>query len=314
MTTAIQWVATDFGGPEVLRQRTIEVPAPGPGQVTVAVRAAGMNPADFKHFGPGQDEALLPLTVGYEVAGIVTAVGPDTEIGSGAVTTGDAVIAFQVSDGYSTALTVAAADVFAKPAGLSFPEAANLLLAGTTAAEMVDTASITAGDTVLLHGAAGAVGISVLQQLRLAGATVIGTTGPASFDLIRHFGGLPVEYGPGLRERVRQAAPDGLAAALDTVGSDEAVDVSLALLEGPHRLVSIAAFGRAGEGYVLLGAGNPASGPFRAAARARIIDLAAAGNLTVPMDRTFDFNDAPQAVTRLAGPHPSGKIALVIES
>lgn len=310
---AVQWMATDFGGPEVLQQRTVEVAAPGPGEVTIAVRAVGMNPADYKHFGPGQDEALLPLTIGYEVAGIITAVGPQTRIGSGPVAVGDAVIAFQITDGYRTAVTVTAADVFAKPAGMSFPEAANLLLAGTTAAEMVAAASVAYGDTVLLHGAAGAVGLSALQQLRLAGVAVIGTTGKAGFDMVRRFGGLPVEYGPGLQERVRRAAPAGLSAALDTVGSDEAVDVSLALVEGPHRLVSIAAFGRADEGYVLLGANNAASGPYRAGARARIVDLAAAGDLVVPIDRTFAFDEAPQAVARLAGRHPSGKIALVVE-
>src|SRR5207244_3988420 len=105
---------------------------------------------DYKHFGPGQDRALLPLTIGYEVAGVVTAVGPGTEIASGPVAVGDAVIVFQVTAGYATAVTVPAGDVFAKPAGLSFPEAANLLLAGTTAAEMVDAAGVADGDTVLL--------------------------------------------------------------------------------------------------------------------------------------------------------------------
>jgi NADPH:quinone reductase-like Zn-dependent oxidoreductase len=309
----MQWVATDFGGPDVLEQREIDVPAPGPGQVTVAVRAVGMNPADFKHFGPGQDKALLPLTVGYEAAGVITAVGPDTRIATGPAAPGDAVIVFQITDGYSTAITVPAADVFAKPAGLPFPEAANLLLAGVTAAEMVNAAGVTEGDTVLLHGAAGAVGLSALQQLRLAGVTVIGTASPSNFDLVRHLGGTPVAYGPGLRERVLQAAPDGLAAALDTVGSDEAVDVSLALLEGPQRLVSIAAFARAADGFVILAGGDPRSAHFRAEARARIIDLAAGGDLTVPMDRVFPFAQAPQAVTRLAGRHPSGKIALVVE-
>lgn len=308
MGTATQWVATDFGGPEVLRQRTVEVSAPGQGEVTVGVRAIGLNPADFKHFAPGQDRSRLPLTVGYEVAGVVTAAGPGADFRAGTE-----VIVFQVADGYSTALTVPAADVFVKPDQLSFAEAANLLLVGTTAAEMVHTASVNAGDTVLLHGAAGAVGLSALQQLRLTGVTVIGTASPENFQLVRDFGGVPVAYGPGLADRVREAAPDGLAAALDTVGSDEAVDVSLALVAGPHRLVSVAAFTRADAGFVLLGADNPASGPFRAAARARIVDLAGAGDLVVPIDRTFPFDEAPQAVSRLAAPHPSGKIALVVQ-
>src|ERR1700733_9052978 len=89
MTTGRQWIATDFGGPEVMQVREVDVPSPGPGEVTIAVRAAGMNPADYKHFGPGQDPALLPLTIGYEAAGVLSAVGPDTEIASGGSRGGD---------------------------------------------------------------------------------------------------------------------------------------------------------------------------------------------------------------------------------
>ena len=80
MTTAWQWIATDFGGPEVLQLREVDVPPPEPGEVTIAVRAAGMNPADYKHFGPGQDRRLLPLTIGYEAAGLLAAIGPGTTI------------------------------------------------------------------------------------------------------------------------------------------------------------------------------------------------------------------------------------------
>src|SRR5580692_10555895 len=135
MTTGRQWIATDFGGPEVLQLRNVDVPSPGPGEVTIAVRAAGMNPADYKHFGPGQDRRLLPLTIGYEVAGALAAVGPGTSIATGAAVVGDEVIAFQILGGYASALNVRACDVFAKPGRLDFAEAANLLLAGTTAAE-----------------------------------------------------------------------------------------------------------------------------------------------------------------------------------
>ena len=109
-----RWVAVGFGGPEVLRQIAVDVPAPGPGEVTVAVRAAGMNPADYKHFGPGQDPALLPLTIGYEAAGVLSAVGPGTEIASGGSRVGDEVVAFQIVGGYASAITVDAADVFAQ--------------------------------------------------------------------------------------------------------------------------------------------------------------------------------------------------------
>jgi NADPH:quinone reductase len=313
MIAARKWVAASFGGPEVLRNIEADVPDPGPGQVTIGVRACGMNPADAKHIAPGQDPRLLPLSIGYEVAGIVQALGPDTQLASGGGTPGDEVVA-QVTGGYATAITTSASGVFAKPSALTFPEAANLLLAGTTAADLLHTSGARRGETVLLHGAAGAVGMSVLQQARLLGVRVVGTASPPNFDVVRRFGGIPVKYGPGLLDRVRAAAPEGIAAALDTVGSDEAGDTSLALVANRARIVTIAAASRAkADGYVFIGASNPASGPFRAQVRTRILKLAGDGDLVVPMAETFRFDDAPAAFAALAGPHPPGKLALVVE-
>jgi NADPH:quinone reductase len=314
MTTARRWVAVDFGGPEVLRNIEVDVPDPGPGEVTIDVRAAGMNPADAKHIAPGQDPALLPLPIGYEVAGVVTALGPDTELASGGGAAGDEVVASTVTGGYATAITTSASSVFAKPSALSFPEAASLLLVGTTAADLLHTSGAQEGETVLLHGAAGAVGVSALQQARLLGVRVIGTASRANFEFVRFYGGVPVEYGPGLLERVRAASPEGVAAALDTVGSDEAGDASLALVADRRRVVTIAAAARArSDGYVFIGASNPASGPFRARARSRILRLAQSGDLVVPMAATFAFTDAPVAFAALTGPHQPGKLALVNE-
>src|SRR5271170_4998510 len=107
MTQARKWVAVDFGGPEVLRMIDVDVPDPGPGDVRIDVSAAGMNPADAKHIAPGQDPKLLPLSIGYEVAGIVSALGPDAELASGGGTVGDEVVA-QVAGGYTTAITTSA--------------------------------------------------------------------------------------------------------------------------------------------------------------------------------------------------------------
>jgi NADPH:quinone reductase len=248
------------------------------------------------------------------VAGVVSGLGPDTQLASGGGAVGDSVIASTVNGGYATAITVPAPSVFAKPQSLTFPEAANLLLVGTTAADLLHASGARQDETVLLHGAAGAVGVSVLQQARQLGVRVIGTASPANFDFVRRFGGTPVEYGPGLLDRVRAAAPEGIAAALDTVGSDEAGDVSLALVADRKRVVTIAAAPRAkADGYIFVGASNPASGPFRAGARARILKLAADGALVVPMAQTFSFTDAPAAFATLTGPHPPGKLALVSE-
>jgi NADPH2:quinone reductase len=129
---------------------------------------------------------------------------------------------------------------------------------------------------------------------------------------VRRFGGVPVGYGPGLADRVRAAAPEGIAAAIDTVGTDEAVDVSVELVADRDRIVTIAAAGLAGAtGIHAVGGGNPGSAAFRAAVRQRLIELAAAGELVVPVARTFPLTDARQALDLLMTGHPGGKLALL---
>jgi NADPH:quinone reductase-like Zn-dependent oxidoreductase len=305
------WVATDFGGLDVFREVDVDVPAPGPGEVTIEVRAAGMNPADYKHVARGGDRSLLPLRVGYEVAGVLRAIGPETEIASGGGAVGDEVLAFRISGGYATTVTVPAKDVFAKPENLGFPEAANLFLAGSTAAEALHVVGVKAGETILVHGASGAVGVSVLQQARVIGARVIGTASEKNFAVIREFGGEPVAYGHGLEQRVRDAAPDGVVAAIDTVGTDEAIDVSLALVADRQRIVSIASPRSSAEGIKGIGGQMPESAKFRDEVRPRLVQLAADGRLVVPIARTFPLDDALDAMKLLSGQHPGGKLALL---
>jgi NADPH:quinone reductase len=311
---AKKWVATDFGSPDVLREIEVEVTAPRPGEVTITVRAAGMNPADFKEFASGVDRSVLPLSIGFEVAGVISALGPGTDIASGGGKIGDEVLAFQIMGGYTSAITVSAKDVFAKPGNVSFAEAANLLLARTTAADMLDVARFSEGDTIVLHGASGAVGVSALQQARLIGAHVIGTASEKNFGTITRFGGRPVQYGPGLGDRIREIAPGGVVAALDTAGTDEAIDVSLALVEDRARIVSIVAFGRAQqEGYQAISGFIPARAAFRDSARARLIGLATEGKLVVPVAQTFPLAQAKSALDLLMSRHPGGKLALLPE-
>jgi NADPH:quinone reductase-like Zn-dependent oxidoreductase len=306
--TSKYWVASRFGGSEVLELADIEVPAPGPGEVTIEIRAVGMNPTDFKAFAPGGDSSRLPIRIGQEVAGVISAVGPD--IGGPAV--GDEVLAFRVQGGYAQRLTVPARNVFAKPPSLPFPEAANLLLAGTTAADMMRVVSIHKDDHVLVHGASGAVGVALLQLLRMVGATAIGTASAARADVVRQFGGTPVEYGNGLAHRVRALAPDGVNASFDCIGTDEALDVSLELLQEPDRIVTIAASGRAKrEGMKAVAGAAPDSAVFRDSQRQRLIDLAGAGDLIVPVARTFPFAEAREALNVLKSGHPGGKLALI---
>jgi NADPH:quinone reductase-like Zn-dependent oxidoreductase len=310
---ARRWIAEQFGPPsEVMELVDVDVPPPAPGEVTIAVRASGLNPADFKRMAAG-DPSALPVRPGFEVAGTIAALGEGTEIASGGGAVGDAVLAFRVIGGYATALNVPAKDVFAKPERLSFPEAANLLLAGATAAEMVEATGVGDGDTVLLHGASGAVGVAVLQLARRRGARVIGTASEGRFGVVEGFGGVPVAYGDGLEGRVRAlVGDDGVDVALDAVGTDEAIDVSLALVSDRARVLTVANAGRAqAAGFRHLGGTQPDSAAFRDQIRPELIALAAEGALVVPVARTFAFEEAPAALDVLRGGHPGGKLALV---
>lgn len=312
MTLATRWIATTWGSPDTWELVEHDVRPPVVGEVTVRVRAAGINPADAKHVAAARPGVDLPVAIGYEISGEITAVGPDTRIGSGAVAVGDEVVAFRVSGGYATELTIPAEKAFTKPTTLTHPEAANLLLAGTTAAEMLWVTGAAPGETILLHGASGAVGVSVLQQAALRGIRVVGTASASRFDVVRRYGGIPVEYGPGLAYRARRAAGTPIAASLDAVGTDEAVDVSLELTADRKRIVTIAAMRRAAtDGFLVIAGSMPASARFRDEVRGELVALAQNGDLEVPVARTFPLEDAPAALALLAEGHPGGKLALI---
>lgn len=313
---AKRWTAPAPGPIDQWSFDEVEVAAPGSGEVTIRVHAAGVNPADAKHVASARPGAEFPVPIGYELSGEVTAVGPDALGGSGELTVGDEVVAFRVQGAYATDITVPARDVFAKPSPLSHPEAANLLLAGTTAAEMIQVTRVAEGETVLLHAASGAVGVSLLQQARELGVRVIGTVGPDAEDSaerVRRYGGIPVAYGDGLRERVEEAAEGApIAAAWDAVGTDEAIDVSLALVAERDRIVTIVHPERAkADGFLWIAGARPESARFRDIARARVLELAASGALEVPVARTYPLAEAIEAVRFVMDGHPGGKVALL---
>jgi len=308
---AQHWIATRPGGAEVFALESYDVPPPTSGEVTVEVRAAGVNPGDATHVAQGK-RGPFPRGVGYEIAGVLTAIGPDTQIASGGGAVGDEVLAFRVLGGWASELNVRARDVFAKPAALTFEQASCLLLAATTASEMLHVTRVRPGETVLVHGASGAVGVSLLQQAALLGLRVVGTSSRRRFDEVRRFGGEPVAYGAGLEARVREAAHEGIAAALDCVGTDEAVDVSLAVVPERGRIVTIAAKQRGPEvGIRVIGGDLPESAAYRDSVRADLVRLAAEGALEVPMARTYPLERALDAVELLHGGHAGGKVALV---
>lgn len=287
------------------------LPAPGHGHVQVRIRAAGLNPADLAVLAAGRPRHEAQ-SMGFEGAGVVIAVGPGATTEDRPVAVGDEVIVYLAPGAFASKINAPAADVFAKPANLSFPAAANLFLVGLTAAEMLHATRVSRGDTVVVHGASGATGVSVLQQARLLGARVIGTASEGNFDLLRSFGAEPVAYGDGLEDRLRELAPRGADAALDCVGTEEALATSHNLVADRSRTVSIANPTRAAElgiGHVV--GSDPASYEYRSSQRERILQLAARGELTVPVARTFPFIEAEQAFALLRTGHPGGKLSLI---
>jgi NADPH2:quinone reductase len=309
-----RWIAHEYGGPEKLSFETFQHADAQPGDVVIAVKAAGMNPIDAKRLaGVGGLPPLEALTFGFEIAGVITAIADGTRIQTGVAQVGDPVVAFQITNGYSTEVVTSATNVFAKPPQLSFPEAANLLLVGTTASELLHRAGVTAGDVVLVHGGSGAVGNSLVQQAKLLGARVIATSGPAGFERLSAYGAEPVRYGPGLADRLTGLAPDGYDVALDTVGSDEAIQTSLALVSDRKRIVTTVARAAAETyGLVYIGGGVPGTAEYRASVRGDVLDLARSGALAVHVSQTFAMSDAPEALALLSGGHPGGKLALVV--
>jgi NADPH:quinone reductase-like Zn-dependent oxidoreductase len=302
-------VAAGYGGPENLEVVQFSLDEPGPGQVQVSVRAAGVNPADVKRYrGPG-DPAQLPLLLGYEAAGIVTAVGDEA-----GHAVGDEVIVFRTQGAYASDLLVDAAALTPKPPSLGWAEAGGLLLTGATAWHTLVATSVAAGDTVLVHGAAGGVGLMAVQLARLREARVIATASARHHDLLRDLGAEPVAYGEGLADRVRLLAPDGVDAALDLVGTDEAMDVSLELVADRSRIATIANFARGPrEGVKLLGGGPgaDAGNDIRDAARAELAQLAGAGELRVFVASTYPLDDAADAHRQILTGHTTGKLVLL---
>jgi NADPH:quinone reductase len=309
-------VAATYGGPEVLAVVDEPLAALGPGEARIEVRACGVNPVDYKTYSGafGSDPSRLPLRLGLEAAGEVRAVGPEAAGPAGQVAVGDEVIAYRVTGGYATELVVPAQALVPKPPDLGWAEASGLMLAGVTAWHALAATSVSAGDTVLVHGAAGGVGLMAIQLAASRGATVIGTARPSRHDLLAEFGAIGVAYGDGLADRVRAAAPKGVTAALDLVGTDEAIDTSLALVADRNRIATIAAARRGLElGIKVLG-GAPGADPgtaIRNAARLELARMAGQGALRVLVDQSFPLENAADAHRLSMGGHVSGKIALI---
>lgn len=309
MTKAV--LAAGYGGPEVLAVQDIDLPSPSPEQVLVDVRAAGTNPFDYKIYSGamGNDPAALPLALGLEAAGVIAAVASGVSGYTGPLRVGDEVIVTNIRGGYAEQVLADAGDVGHKPASLSFEQASGLLLAGGTASHLLAHTAVGAGDTVLIHGASGGVGLMAVQLAVARGATVIATASPARHDQLRGYGATPVAYGPGLADRVRAIGP--VDAALDLVGTDEALDTSVELVADRGRIATIAGFARAPQLGIAVLSGADGGAELRAAARPELIELAAQGKLQITVDQVFPLHEAPEAHRYLQTGHARGKVVLV---
>jgi NADPH2:quinone reductase len=301
-------VASAYGGPEVLK--VIDLPAgrPGAGEVVIAVRAAGVNPIDQKRYSGafGTDPAQLPMRLGSEVAGVVAEVGPGVTEAS----PGDEVIGYRVDGGYASELIAPVGSLTLKPPALGWAEASGLMLTGATAWHCLAATSVVGGETVLIHGGSGGVGTMAVQLAVGRGATVIATASPARHEFLRELGAIPVGYGPGLADRLRQAAPEGISAAVDMIGTDEAVDVSLELVPDHARIVTIVTSARSRAAGIKSLGGGPGADPgteIRDAARAQLARLAGEGSLKV----FVPLAEAAEAHRAIGTKHVQGKIALL---
>ena len=298
---AIQY--SRFGGPEVLEVAELSDPHPGPDQIRVAVRAAAVNPVDWK-MRSGMMGGELPQTTGREVAGVVDEVGE----GVTDVRPGDRVFGF-AADGSGAAELALLADYALVPPSLDFAEAAGLPVAVETAVRTLDLLGVTAGTTLLINGAAGAVGSSAAQIARSRDARVIGTASRDNHDYLRSLGAEPTTYGEGLTARVRALAPGGVDAALDAAGGG-ALPALIELAGGPDRVVTIADYPGAQETGATFSGGM---GTGRAVHALREIgDLIKSGQFTLPVAQTFPLEQIGEAHRLSETGHVRGKLVLLV--
>jgi NADPH:quinone reductase-like Zn-dependent oxidoreductase len=295
-----------YGDIDVLKVVDVPRPVPGPGQVLVQVKAAGINPGEAK-IREGLLAARWPATFpsgqGSDLAGIVAETGPDVTRSA----PGDDVIGFTDNRASQAQFVlVEAENLTPKPAAVPWEVAGALFVAGATAWAAVRAVSLAEGDTVVVAGAAGGVGSLAVQLARRAGATVIGLASEAHHAWLRSHGVIPVAYGDGVEARIRQAAGT-VDAFIDTVGGDY-VQIALDLGVDASRVDTIANF-EAIKKFGVKGDGNAAGASAQVVAE--LAGLIAAGELEVPIAATYPLDQVQDAYRRLAQGHLLGKIVLI---
>ncbi|MFD4941167.1 NADP-dependent oxidoreductase [Streptomyces sp. NPDC058409] len=301
---------SSYGGADVLEYGERPDPKVGPDTVLVKVRAAAVNPVDWKAREGYLDaglQAVFPVIPGWDVSGVVVQPGVAVD----EFTVGDEVIGYVREDflcrgTFAEYVAAPVRTLARKPLSLSFEEAAGLPLAGLTAYQVLHrTLKIQDGETVLVHAAAGGVGSLAVQIARHAGARVIGTASEPNHEHVRQLGGEPVAYGDGLADRLRALAPDGVDAAFDTVGG-QALRASAEVLKPQGRLASIA------DGEVFSYGGRYAFVRPDAKDLAHLAELAEQGIVTVHVDRVFPLEQAADAYRLNEQGRTRGKIVVTV--
>ncbi len=291
-----------FGGPDVLEIVDLPDPHPGPGQVRIVVRAAGLNASDWKK-RQGLMDQELPQTLGHEAAGVVD------ELGEGVtdVAVGDRVFGLTADEGAEAELAVLS--IYAPiPPSLDFAGAAALPSAIETAARALDQLGVESGSTLLINGASGSVGSAAVQLAVARGVRVIGTASPANHDYLRSLGAEPVAYGAGLADRVRALAGGGVDLALDAAGNGILPELT-GLAGGPDHVITVADFTGAREHGVRFSRGDVGRALYILTG---IGDLIESGRFSLRVGQTYPLVDVAEAQQASEQGRVRGKIVLTV--
>jgi NADPH:quinone reductase len=296
-----------YGDRDVLYVADVDMPSPGPGEVVVEVRAAGINPGEAAiRSGAMHDmfPATFPSGEGSDLAGVVTAVGP----GVTEFSVGDEVLGFSFRRSSHATHTVVPVDqLIRKPPQLSWEVAGSLYVVGVTAYAAVRAVDPKPGETVAVSAAAGGVGVLTVQLLVLRKARVLGIAGPGNADWLRAHGVIPVAYGDGLADRLKEAAPDGIDAFIDLFGPDY-VQLAVDLGVAPDRIDTIISFQKAGEVGAKTEGSVDASTP---EVLAEMAGLVAGGAIDFEVAGTYPLDRVADAYEELEKRHTRGKIVLL---
>ncbi|MGK9149203.1 NADP-dependent oxidoreductase [Plantibacter flavus] len=313
MATVVQY--DELGSADVLQLVEVPTPHPAAGELVVEVRAAGVNPIDWKLRSGirGGQHLAEPRRVGSDGGGVIVEVGDGVD----GWAVGDEVVIVNGDGTYATHLVVTPRQIIAKPAAISFEEAAAIGIPVSTAYQALRSLGVTDGTTLLIHGGSGSVGHAAVQFARAWGAAVIATASERNHERLREIGAIPVAYGPGLVERIREAAPQGIDRVLDAVGTDEALEASFELVDDRQHIGTIVVGAKAAAlGIQAWSGGNPLpltdqEQAWRAEAIPAVAELAERGGFSFELGTIRPLAEAAEAHRESESGHPSGKLILV---